>query len=113
MNQYVKRVIVMLKLEKEWIGDRGFWEYRRKVLFHIDIINSDATSYCTSAVQSLFDDTYASDEKRSKYGLVAKDRRACFTPMLAICEAIFDHEAYMKRLATSRASKWWLPLTNC
>ena len=72
----------------------------------IRIINANATSYCTSLIQSLFDD--ARNEKRSKYGPAAEDRRACFTPILATCEAIFDHEAivYMKRLATLLASKW-------
>ena len=88
------------------MGVRGFWEFQREALFDIRIINTNATSYCTSSIQSLFDDTR--DEKRSKYGLVAEDRRACFTPILAKCEAIFDHEAivYMKRLATLLAIKW-------
>jgi len=92
-------------LRLDW-GVRGFWEFQREALFDIRIINADATSYCTSLIQSLFDD--ARNEKRSKYGPAAEDRRACFTPILATCEAIFDHEAivYMKRLATLLASKW-------
>ena len=77
-------------LRLDW-GVRGFWEFQREALFDIRIINADATSYCTSLIQSLFDD--ARNEKRSKYGPAAEDRRACFTPILATCEAIFDHEA--------------------
>ena len=85
---------------------RGFWEFQREVVIDIRIINFDAPAYCTSSIQSFFDDTR--DEKRDKYGLVAEDRRACFTPVLTKCEAIFDHKGivYMKSLATLLASKW-------
>ena len=92
-------------LRLDW-GVRGFWEFQREALFDIRIINADAPSYSTSTTQSLFDN--ARIEKKNKYGLVVEDRRACFTPILATCEGIFDHEAivYMKRLATLLATKW-------
>ena len=38
----------------------------------------------------------------------AEVRRSTFTPIIASCEGIFDHEAqiYMKRMSTLLASKW-------
>ena len=43
-----------------------------------------------------------------KYCDSAEARRASFTPIIASCEGIFDHQAmvYMKRLSTLLASKW-------
>ena len=38
-------------LRLDW-GVRGFWEFQREALFDIRIINADATSYCTSLIQS-------------------------------------------------------------
>ena len=98
-------IFIIRDLRLDW-GVRGFWEFQREALFDIRIINADAPSYSTSTTQSLFDN--ARIEKKNKYGLVVEDRRACFTPILATCEGIFDHEAivYMKRLATLLATKW-------
>ena len=43
----------------------------------------------------------ARDEKKAKYNDAAEARRATFTPVIATCDGIFDHEAisFMKRLS--------------
>ena len=43
-----------------------------------------------------------------KYSEAAEVRRSTFTPIIASCKGIFDHEAqiYMKRMSTLLASKW-------
>ena len=41
-------------LRVDW-GVRGFWEFQREALFDICILNADAPSYSTTALQSLFD----------------------------------------------------------
>jgi len=69
-------------------------------------LNADAPSYLTTPLQSLFDK--ARDRKKKKYSEAAEVRRSTFTPIIASCEGIFDHEAqiYMKRMSTLLASKW-------
>jgi len=69
-------------------------------------LNADAPSYLTTSLQSLFDK--ARDRKKKKYSEAAEVRRSTFTPIIASCEGIFDHEAqiYMKRMSTLLASKW-------
>ena len=92
-------------LRVDW-GVRGFWEFQREALFDIRIINADAPSYSTLSLESLFNKHR--DEKKVKYNVAAELRRATFTPIIATCDGIFDHEAkvYMKRLATLLSSKW-------
>ena len=89
----------------DW-GVRGFWEFQREALFDIRIVNADAPSYATLSLESLF--SKHRDEKKVKYNVAAELRRAPFTPKIATCDGIFDHEAkvYMKRLATLLSSKW-------
>jgi len=88
---------------------RGFWEFQREALFDICILNADAPSYSTTALQSLFDK--ARERKYMIYCDSVEARRASFTPIIASCEGIFDHQAmvYIKRLSTLLASKWENP----
>ena len=67
-------------------------------MFDIRIINADAPSYSTLSLESLFNKHR--DEKKVKYNVAAELRRATFTPIIATCDGIFDHEAkvYMKKL---------------
>ena len=92
-------------LRVDW-GVRGFWEFQREALFDIRILNADAPSYLTKDLVFLFN--AARDEKKAKYNEAAEARRATFTPVIATCDGIFDHEAtaYMKRLSTLLSSKW-------
>ena len=92
-------------LRVDW-GVRGFWEFQREGSFDICILNADAPSYSTTALQSLFDK--ARERKKMKYCDSAEARCASFTPIIASCEGIFDHQAMvdMKRLSTLLASKW-------
>ena len=90
-----------------WTGQfGGFWEFQKEALFDIRILNADAPSYLTKDLVFLFN--AARDEKKAKYNDAAEARRATFTPVIATCDGIFDHEAiaYMKRLSTLLSSKW-------
>ena len=92
-------------LRVDW-GVRGFWEFQREALFDICILNADAPSYSSISLETLFNS--ARDRKKSKYGDIAEARRATFTPIIATCDAVFDHEAvtYFKRISTLLSSKW-------
>jgi hypothetical protein len=72
----------------------------------ICILNADAPSYSSNNLETLVDT--ARGRKKLKYSDAAHEKRATFTPILATCDAIFDHEAtvYMKRLSSLLASKW-------
>ena len=80
--------------------------FRSKRCLTSAYLNADAPSYLTTPLQSLFDK--ARDRKKKKYSEAAEVRRSTFTPIIASCEGIFDHEAqiYMKRMSTLLASKW-------
>ena len=75
-------------------------------MFDICILNADAPSYSSISLEALFNS--ARDRKKSKYGDIAEARRATFTPIIATCDAVFDHEAvtYFKRISTLLSSKW-------
>ena len=49
-----------------------------------------------------------------KYGSAAEQRKATFTPVIATCEAIFDHEAevYLKKISALLSSKWGTPYSQ-
>jgi hypothetical protein len=92
-------------LRVDW-GVRGFWEFQREALFDICILNADAPSHSSTNLETLLNS--ARERKKSKYGNIAETRRATFTPIIATCEAIFDHEAltYFSKLSTLLATKW-------
>ena len=98
-------------LRVDW-GVRGFWEFQREALFDICILNADAPSYLSSNLESLFD--AARQRKKNKYGSAAEQRKATFTPVIATCEAIFDHEAevYLKKISALLSSKWETPYSQ-
>ena len=98
-------------LRVDW-GVRGFWEFQREALFDICILNADAPSYLSSNLESLFD--AARQRKKNKYGSAAKQRKATFIPVIATCEAIFDHEAevYFKKMSALLSSKWGTPYSQ-
>jgi len=98
-------------LRADW-GVRGFWEFQREALFDICIFNADAPSYISSSLDSLFNT--ARDRKKKKYSHAVEDRQATFTPIIATCDGIFDHEAmvYFKRISCLLSSKWKQPYSQ-
>ena len=79
---------------------KGFWYSQTTVLFDTCIFNADADSFENQALQLVFEEK--KQVKKGKYSEGAFERRASFTPIIALCEAIFDEEAgvYFKRLPT-------------
>ena len=89
-----------------WFLGVSFWSEASVVWhLHIECRRSFLLNY---PLQSLFDKARDRKILKSKYGEGAGVRRSTFTPIIASCEGIFDHEAhiYMKRMSTLLASKW-------
>ena len=67
---------------------------------------ANAPSYKTLSLETAF--TIHRNEKKARYNPHVDHKRGSFTPIVATCEGIFDHEAetYIKRLASPLSKRW-------
>ena len=92
-------------LRADWAA-RGFWQHQKQALFDVCIVNADSNSLKHLSISAIFNQRKS--EKKERYEDAAKARKATFTPIIASCDAAFDHEAeiYIKRLAVILSKKW-------
>ncbi|CAB0000687.1 unnamed protein product [Nesidiocoris tenuis] len=88
---------------------RGVWEVQREALFDIRVTDTDAPSYLSRTVSTVF--KTAEEEKKRKYVSACEARHATFTPLVASVDGHFAPQmsAFVKVLAERLADKWGQP----
>ena len=93
------------ELRGDW-SLRGSWVPQRVAVFGTRIFNANAPSNKTLSLETAF--TIHRNKKKARYNPHVDHKRGSFTPIVATCEGIFDHEAeaYIKRLASHLSKRW-------
>ena len=85
---------------------RGAWIPQEEALFDIQVMDTDAESYCTLAPGEVLRQTEV--EKKRKYRSACEERRASFTPLCMSVDGLLACEAhhFVKAVGWQLALKW-------
>ena len=88
------------------LGVCGAWQPQAKALFDIKVIDTDAPSYSNRSPELVLE--LGAQNKRRIYKQAVEDHRGTFTPFATSVDELLHQEAehFLKRMATSVASKW-------